>query len=456
MTSILKLQSTFTFNQMSSLQRAEKGDRILVKIFLTLLSFTTYVFILKTPKGAGITVQGFLIPSAKGFSKMLVDHTKTKQYYSSKSEFQIFNDLRRNNLILHVSTTGYPSTNSLKNSTDGNALYATVASTSNSITERSTSDSVPSPKDDQTQDILYDKIGSVEHDLKKQLYDEVNASFDINAMPTKRGANKINERKDSILSGSQFKEDASFSTEAKTSTSERPEHRTEPKLQPSRPPSLPPLSFEQELALSNREKIHMQFRKGRTGNGVAVVDIEASEEEIWSVLRDFRNYPRIIPTIRDVKVNFEYKDIITKGIFIISKFRFRLGIVHRFTDQLNRLDFSLDDDRSNYGSILELAQGFWYVEQSPNFYLDPKDNIRKPKSRIYLCADVKVNRFVPMWLVEYASERALSRATSWIIPHFEKRTGLSSRDDNDDLNGGNTVPENEVNGQRLLELKRFQ
>ena len=52
---------------------------------------------------------------------------------------------------------------------------------------------------------------------------------------------------------------------------------------------------------ANGERTEIPFMPSRVilqdFTGVpAVVDIAASEEEIWSVLRDFRNYPHIIPT----------------------------------------------------------------------------------------------------------------------------------------------------------------
>ena len=38
-----------------------------------------------------------------------------------------------------------------------------------------------------------------------------------------------------------------------------------------------------------------------------------------------------------------------------------------------------------------------------------------------MMATVKVNSLVPLWLVEYASERALKRATAWLKPWVEER-----------------------------------
>lgn len=80
----------------------------------------------------------------------------------------------------------------------------------------------------------------------------------------------------------------------------------------------------------------------------------------------------------------------------------------------NRLDFFLDPDSTQYRSILEMAEGFWYIDDRPAD--------RPPGwTRVYMSATVKVNSLVPLWLVEYAAERALKRASSWLKPWVEQR-----------------------------------
>ncbi len=84
-------------------------------------------------------------------------------------------------------------------------------------------------------------------------------------------------------------------------------------------------------------------------------------------------------------------------------------------DQQNRLEFFLDPDSSQYRSILEMAEGTWYIDDRP---------ADRPAgwTRVYMSATVKVNSLVPLWLVEYAAERALKRATAWLKPYVEQRT----------------------------------
>lgn len=67
-----------------------------------------------------------------------------------------------------------------------------------------------------------------------------------------------------------------------------------------------------------------------------------------------------------------------------------------------------------------MAEGFWFIDDRP---------ADRPKgwTRVYMSATVKVNNLVPMWLVEYAAERALKRATSWLKPYVEQNRGGGKR-----------------------------
>lgn len=203
------------------------------------------------------------------------------------------------------------------------------------------------------------------------------------------------------------------------------------------------------------------------GSGYVVVDVLADSKTVWETLLNFERYPEMIPTIRKTRVTSRWRTI-TKGLFTLSKFRFRLSVVHKhvpeevrffekgepvcvlyrwlalpdprvgdkithvvlppppppfppsFPPSQNRLDFYLDPDSTQYRSILEMAEGFWFIDDRPG---------DRPEgwTRVYMSATVKVNNLVPMWLVEYAAERALKRATSWLKPYVEQNRGGGER-----------------------------
>jgi len=192
------------------------------------------------------------------------------------------------------------------------------------------------------------------------------------------------------------------------------------------------------------------------GSGYVVVDVLADSKTVWETLLNFERYSEMIPTIRKIRVTSRWRTM-TKGLFTLSKFRFRLSVVHKHVPEevrlfrgrvcvcyvssttirsltlpalppslppslhpKNRLDFYLDPDSAQYRSILEMAEGFWFIDDRP---------ADRPKgwTRVYMLATVKVNNLVPMWLVEYAAERALKRATSWLKPYVEQNRGGGKR-----------------------------
>ena len=73
--------------------------------------------------------------------------------------------------------------------------------------------------------------------------------------------------------------------------------------------------------------------------------------------------------------------------------------------------FELDPDCTKAGrAVLREATGFFFVESPPD---------RPGYSRVWLCAEVDVNRFVPGVIVDYAAGRALPRASNWLKPTCE-------------------------------------
>ncbi|TFJ85678.1 hypothetical protein NSK_003186 [Nannochloropsis salina CCMP1776] len=186
-----------------------------------------------------------------------------------------------------------------------------------------------------------------------------------------------------------------------------------------KPANLPGLSKEDLILLRAGQRVQHQIRNGCVGSGYVVVDVLADSATVWNTLLGFERYADMIPTIRKVKITSRWPAL-TKGLFTLSKFRFRLSVVHKHAPEENRLNFYLDPDCQQYRSILEMAEGFWYIEDQP---------ADRPEgwTRVYMSATVKVNSLVPMWLVDYAAERALKRATSWLKPYVEQNRGETDR-----------------------------
>jgi len=212
------------------------------------------------------------------------------------------------------------------------------------------------------------------------------------------------------------------------------------------PFKLPSLSSEQKKKLFDGERIQEQSRMGREGSGYVVLDVEAPPYIVWECLLDFESYPELIPTVKSMqlytstKLNTGFKSekpvlpgtgretrhygtpSITRASFILSKFRLNIAAIHRYTPHPrgDYMEFTLDPSCTNV--VLKGAKGTWYTEENPDG--------REGFTRVYLLAGLQISRALPKFIVDYAAERAMPRATKWIRPEVE---ALKQEWDSDDL-----------------------
>jgi len=198
------------------------------------------------------------------------------------------------------------------------------------------------------------------------------------------------------------------------------------------PFKLPSLSAGQKKKLVDGERVQEQSRMGREGSGYVVLDVEAPPYIVWECLLDFESYPELIPTVKSMqlytstKLNTGYtgeKPVlpgtgretrhygtpsITRAAFILSKFRLNIAAIHRYTPHPkgDYMEFTLDPSCTNM--VLKGAKGTWYTEENPDG--------REGYTRVYLLAGLQISRALPKFIVDYAAERAMPRATKWLKP----------------------------------------
>jgi hypothetical protein len=178
----------------------------------------------------------------------------------------------------------------------------------------------------------------------------------------------------------------------------------------SKPPdfSLPSLSRGDIQKLQAGERVEKQNRDGRSGNGLVVVDVKASVDEIFDALASFDKYEEMIPTVRGAQIYSSTQDT-TVAEFSLSRFRLKINVINFVYREKRVIKFSLDPSRPNL--VLRQADGFWYVEKLVD---------RPGYSRVWLSASVIASRLIPTVIVDYAAMRALPRASSWLQPYFAK------------------------------------
>eukprot|EP00457_Paulinella_chromatophora_P004174 gb/GEZN01004184.1/.p1 GENE.gb/GEZN01004184.1/~~gb/GEZN01004184.1/.p1 ORF type:complete len:639 (+),score=73.27 gb/GEZN01004184.1/:170-1918(+) len=169
---------------------------------------------------------------------------------------------------------------------------------------------------------------------------------------------------------------------------------------------LPNLTPTDQAELAAGRVVQQQTKVGNKGNGWIVLDVEAPVEAVWAKLADLEHYDQFIPTVRFVEVTSSEKrgeQVVSRSNFIVSRWRLHTSTIHTYRPAESMLEFELDENGKNV--VLKDAAGFFYTEQ-------PRAGV----TRVFLVARLTVSSMIPRWLIDYAAERALRRATNWIIP----------------------------------------
>ena len=172
-----------------------------------------------------------------------------------------------------------------------------------------------------------------------------------------------------------------------------------------RPVNLPCLSTEEMRSLGLGMSVQAQERDGVVGSGYVVQDIRGTKEQVWALLTDYGRYHEFIGTVRSSKVKEGSTLEYTRAKFVLSKFLLEVNVRHFFSSERSHLKFSLDPSSTNL--ITKEAEGYWFVENEGEY-------LRPGHVRVWFGASVRVSRLVPKWVVDYASIRALRRATGWL------------------------------------------
>eukprot|EP00913_Durusdinium_trenchii_P009261 g8702.t1 len=178
---------------------------------------------------------------------------------------------------------------------------------------------------------------------------------------------------------------------------------------------LPGLTAAEELRLKQDLHVQRQSREGPQGQGMVVFDVCAPAGLVLERLADFENYPAMIPVVRKATVHFSHVaddgTLTAHCSYRISRFYLSVAIVHSVSREEGLVRFDLDPTVS--AMMLKEVTGFWYVEAL-------ESDGSEGRSRVWLRVDLCAANWLPHWLIDYASERALTRATAWLKPNVEE------------------------------------
>jgi len=149
------------------------------------------------------------------------------------------------------------------------------------------------------------------------------------------------------------------------------------------------------------------------GSGMVVVDVNAPPAVVLECLGSFEEYPQMIPVVRRAEVLSRTSaegTTLARLNYRLSRFWLSVSVAHAVDPSAGAVRFDLDPSSSKH--VLREASGSWHVEQAPGDH--------PGRSRVWLRVMLRASAVLPHWLLDYASERALRRASSWLRPHVER------------------------------------
>ena len=179
-------------------------------------------------------------------------------------------------------------------------------------------------------------------------------------------------------------------------------------------PTKTPLSAEEQATLQKGDAVRKQARSGNGGRGIAIMDVSAPAEDVWSVITDFEQYPKWIDqmsasSIYDTSKNSDHTEILVDFTLSAMMISVQYYIDHSYHPEQGYLTWTLDYSKH---SDLDDSTGYWLVYPSPD---DPS------KSRVEYSVDLRVSGWIPGFVEDMLANQGLVDATKWVKRESEKR-----------------------------------
>jgi len=214
-----------------------------------------------------------------------------------------------------------------------------------------------------------------------------------------------------------------------------------------------PLDKKALAVLATGKPYQTQIESATGGRGLVVQDVDAPTDIVWGRILDYDNYSKMVPKTIESK-NYEVvdvkptkKDPLSQIIFTRMKVGFpvlklEFFIKHLYYPDLNSMTWTLDYTKK---SDFNDSCGFWFVVPHPD---DPD------KTRLFYSVEVSMFDWVPKFVVDFMSTKALTDATAWVKKYseleYEKQGGKNEATTIAiDASGSTSIPKkkNEVLGK---------
>jgi hypothetical protein len=187
-----------------------------------------------------------------------------------------------------------------------------------------------------------------------------------------------------------------------------PHQGVAPKFNSPKPSQL---TAEEVTKLQAGQPVRKQVRYGDSGGrGVAIMDVKATPETIWSVILDFPKYPAWVQHLDTCEVLSKSGEKI-KVHFIIKLMGLSVEywIDHKYDKTNGSLTWQLDYTKE---SDLHDSTGYWLVYPAPD---------HPGYSRVEYTVDLRVSGWVPGAVEDLLAKKGLEQATTWVKAQSEAR-----------------------------------
>jgi len=191
-----------------------------------------------------------------------------------------------------------------------------------------------------------------------------------------------------------------------------------------------PLDKKALEVLASGKPYQTQIASATGGRGLVVQDVDAPTDVVWGRILDYDNYTKMVPKTVESK-NYQVVDVkptksdpLSQIIYTRMKVGFpvlklEFFIKHLYYPELHSLTWTLDYTKK---SDFNDSCGFWYVVPHP------EDEFR---TRLFYSVEVSMFDWVPKFVVDFMSTKALTDATAWVKKYsaleFEKQGGKEAK-----------------------------
>jgi hypothetical protein len=168
--------------------------------------------------------------------------------------------------------------------------------------------------------------------------------------------------------------------------------------------------------LSQGRPYQTQIKSGSSGRGLVVQDVEAPTNIVWDRILDYNNYAKMVPKTLESQ-NYKVEKHRDGSQTIYTRMKVGFGIIklvfyvkHEYLPKLHSLTWTLDYTKK---SDFDDSCGYWYVVPHPD---DPTH-----KTRVYYSVAASMFDWVPQFVVNFMSNKALTDATGWVKTFSEAK-----------------------------------